>query len=220
MAKHSCRTHGCLKLSQGSKYLDIEANAVRIKVSLTLTRRRRNYNFIKNAVAYLNQKKPHALQLNLMQKADILSATSELICHMRILFWRSLVIIFIILGFIGALLPGMPTTVFLILAAWAASKGWPQMDAWLLNHPKYGPTLRDWRANGTVPRRAKWIASGMMLISGIIMLFTSAPIWVKVFTDVTMFSVAVWLWTRPEQPTADAAVDAAIDVEQEPAQRN
>jgi uncharacterized membrane protein YbaN (DUF454 family) len=68
-----------------------------------------------------------------------------------------------------------------ILAAWAASKGWPQMDAWLLNHPKYGSTLRNWREHGTVPRRAKWIASIMMLISGIIMLFTNAPFWVNFY---------------------------------------
>ena len=117
---------------------------------------------------------------------------------MKTLFWRSLVVIFIILGIIGAILPGMPTTVFLILAAWAASKGWPEMDAWLLNHPKYGPTLRDWREHGTVPRKAKWIASIMMLMSGILMLFTNAPFLVKIFTDLTMFIVAVWLWLRPE----------------------
>ena len=117
---------------------------------------------------------------------------------MKTLFWRCLVVIFVILGFIGALLPGMPTTVFLILAAWAASKGWPQMDAWLLNHPKYGATLRNWREYGTVPRKAKWIASIMMLISGVLMLFTNAPILVKVFTDVTMLIVAIWLWSRPE----------------------
>ncbi|GAA5007796.1 YbaN family protein [Acinetobacter puyangensis] len=107
-------------------------------------------------------------------------------------------IIFITLGVIGAILPGMPTTVFLILAAWAASKGWPKMDAWLLNHPKYGPTLKDWRENGTVPRRAKWIASSMMLISGVIMLFTTAPWWVKLFTNTVMLVVAIWLWCRPE----------------------
>ena len=117
---------------------------------------------------------------------------------MKILFWRSLVVLFVVLGFIGAILPGMPTTVFLILAAWAASKGWPQMDAWLLNHPKYGPTLRAWRANGTVPRKAKWLASIMMLISGIIMLFTTAPLAVKAFTNITMLIVAIWLWRRPE----------------------
>lgn len=126
---------------------------------------------------------------------------------MKMLFWRSLVMIFVILGFIGALLPGMPTTVFLILAAWAASKGWPQMDAWLLNHPKYGATLRSWRENGTVPRKAKWFASIMMLISAIIMLFTNAPLLVKVFTDLTMLSVLTWLWLRPE-PSAEPIKEA------------
>lgn len=117
---------------------------------------------------------------------------------MKTLFWRMLVIIFLVLAIIGAILPGVPTTVFLILAAWAASKGWPQVDAWLLNHPKYGPTLRNWREHGTVPRKAKYWASGMMLLSGIIMLFTKAPLFVKVFTDVTMLIVAIWLWQRPE----------------------
>ena len=106
--------------------------------------------------------------------------------------------LFVILGFIGAILPGMPTTVFLILAAWAASKGWPQMDNWLLKHTKYGSTLRDWRAHGTVPRKAKWLASIMMLIIGIIMLFTTAPLAVKAFTNITMLIVAIWLWRRPE----------------------
>ena len=120
---------------------------------------------------------------------------------MKTLFWRCLVVIFVILGFIGALLPGMPTTVFLILAAWAASKGWPQMDAWLLNHPKYGVTLRAWRANGTVPRKAKLFASIMMLISGLIMLLTNAPFLVKLFTNTTMLLVAIWLWLRPEPNT-------------------
>ena len=84
---------------------------------------------------------------------------------MKILFWRTLVVLFI---------------------------------AWLMNHSKYGATLRAWRENGTVPRKAKWIASIMMLISGIIMLFTNAPLAVKIFTDLTMFIVAVWLWLRPE----------------------
>ncbi|MFT0216799.1 YbaN family protein [Acinetobacter baumannii] len=118
---------------------------------------------------------------------------------MRTLFWRTLVVIFITLGIIGAILPGMPTTVFLILAAWAASKGWPQMDAWLLNHPKYGITLRDWRANGTVPRKAKWIATIMMTASGILMLFTSPPLGDIIFTHPTLLVVQIWLCHRPAQ---------------------
>lgn len=72
------------------------------------------------------------------------------------------------------------------------------MDNWLLNHPKYGSTLRDWRANGTVPRKAKWLATIMMSISAVLMLFTTAPVAVKVFTNTTMLVVCIWLWLRPE----------------------
>ncbi|MHA3052165.1 YbaN family protein [Acinetobacter sp. ANC 4641] len=122
---------------------------------------------------------------------------------MKTLFWRILVIIFVVLAMIGAILPGMPTTIFLILAAWAASKGWPQMDAWLLNHPKYGATLRNWREHGTVPRKAKYWALGMMFVSAIIMLFTRAPLLVKLFTDITMLMVSIWLWQRPEPAAHD-----------------
>lgn len=117
---------------------------------------------------------------------------------MRILFWRFLVILFLILAVIGAILPGMPTTVFLILAAWAASNGWPALDHWLTHHPKYGHLIREWRANKTIPRKAKVIATLMMTISGTLMLFTNAPFWVKIFTDSTMLLVAIWMWTRPE----------------------
>ncbi|MHA3116804.1 DUF454 domain-containing protein [Acinetobacter sp. ANC 4635] len=122
---------------------------------------------------------------------------------MKTLFWRILVSIFVILAMIGAILPGMPTTIFLILAAWAASKGWPQMDAWLLNHPKYGITLRNWREHGTVPRKAKYLASAMMFVSAMIMLFTRAPLLVKVFTDITMLIIVIWLWQRPEPAAHD-----------------
>ena len=126
---------------------------------------------------------------------------------MRILFWRSLVIIFIALGMIGAALPGMPTTVFLILALWASSKGWSSMYERLLSHPKYGATLRAWREHGTVPRKAKWIATIMMSISAVLMLFTNAPLAVKVFTDLTMLIVAIWLWLRPEPKNESTTVE-------------
>lgn len=127
---------------------------------------------------------------------------------MHTLFWRSLVILFLILAFIGALLPGMPTTVFLILAAWAASKGWPEVNDWLLAHPKYGPLIKNWREHGTVPRKVKVIASVMMWLSGILMCFTNAPFWVKIFTITIMAAVWLWLCTRPEHPSSVKSADS------------
>lgn len=126
---------------------------------------------------------------------------------MKTLFWRSLVVLFIILAIIGAILPGMPTTVFLILAGWAASKGWPEVDAWLLQHPKYGNTLKQWRQHKIVPRKAKYWAISMMAISATLMLYTTAPLWVKIFTNTIMLIVGIWLWTRPEMKQADILID-------------
>lgn len=56
----------------------------------------------------------------------------------RVLCWRSLAMLFVLLGMIGVVVPGMPTVVFLLLAAWAGSHGWPQLERWLLQHPRHG----------------------------------------------------------------------------------
>ncbi|AOA59840.1 YbaN family protein [Acinetobacter larvae] len=117
---------------------------------------------------------------------------------MRIIFYRMLVIFFLILAVIGAILPGMPTTIFLILAAWVASKGWPQVDAWLLQHPKYGDSIQQWRSHGAVPRMAKWMATLMMSCSAMILSFSPFVLWAKLIVISCMCSVAIWLWLRPE----------------------
>ncbi len=70
--------------------------------------------------------------------------------------------VMVALGFIGALLPVMPTTIFLIIAAWCFSRSSPRFEQWLLEHRVFGPTLVQWRKHGAVPKRVKWIAcSGM-----------------------------------------------------------
>ncbi|MGH6862039.1 MAG: YbaN family protein [Phyllobacterium sp.] len=70
--------------------------------------------------------------------------------------------VMVALGFIGAMLPVMPTTIFLIIAAWCFGKSSPRFEAWLLNHPVFGPTLVKWRKNGAIPVRIKWVACGGM----------------------------------------------------------
>ena len=69
--------------------------------------------------------------------------------------WLALGLLFVALGFIGALLPLMPTTIFLILAAACFARSSPRLEAWLLNHPRFGPALRAWRENGAIGPQAK-----------------------------------------------------------------
>jgi uncharacterized membrane protein YbaN (DUF454 family) len=116
----------------------------------------------------------------------------------QIFLWRTLALIALAVGAIGIVLPVLPTVPFWILAAWAASKGWPSLRQWLVTHPKYGASIRDWQERGSVPRKAKWLATTMMLISAIVLQLTPAFLWVKIAMPSMMFVVAVWLWRRPE----------------------
>jgi uncharacterized membrane protein YbaN (DUF454 family) len=69
------------------------------------------------------------------------------------------------LGLIGIVVPGLPTTPFMLLAAWAFSRSSERFQAWLLDHPSFGPAVRDWRERNAISRQAKSLAVGMMTLS-------------------------------------------------------
>jgi len=117
---------------------------------------------------------------------------------MAIVLWRVLAIVSVALALLGAVLPVLPTVPFLLVAAWAGSRGWPRLETWLLEHPKHGPAIQRWRAHGAVPRRAKWFASTMMVASAAILALSTVPLWVKIAVPTMMATVAAWLWMRPE----------------------
>lgn len=117
---------------------------------------------------------------------------------LKLLLWRTLAVAALVLGAVGVVLPGLPTVPFLLLAAWAGGHGWPALEAWLLQHPRHGAAVRQWRERGAVPRRAKWLSSVMMAASAVVMWAIGVPRWALVLAVVTMTAVALWLWRRPE----------------------
>lgn len=118
---------------------------------------------------------------------------------LAILLWRSLAISAVTLGAVGVVLPGLPTVPFLILAAWSAGRGWPALEVWLLKHPKHGDTIRNWREHGAVPRRAKILATLMMLISTTMIFLTPVPEMLRWLLPAFLLLVALWLWSRPNE---------------------
>ena len=116
----------------------------------------------------------------------------------RVVAWRLLAVFCVALGMIGVVIPGLPTVPFLLVAAWAGTHGWPRLEAWLLGHPRYGPSIRDWREHGAVSRRAKIAASVMMLLSVMIISFSGAHVAVKLGVPLILAVTVVWLWARPE----------------------
>ncbi|MCF8159321.1 MAG: YbaN family protein [Polaromonas sp.] len=102
----------------------------------------------------------------------------------------------LLLGFIGIALPLLPTTPFVLLAAYCFSLGSARYEQWLLRHPRFGPMVRDWRSQRAVPMRAKQVAwATMTLSSGIAWWFMPANIgWVP---GACCALVALWMWRLP-----------------------
>ena len=73
--------------------------------------------------------------------------------------------IFVGLGFIGIIVPGMPTTVFMILAAACFAKSSPKFEQWILDLPGIGRFVQDHRDGLGMPQKSKAIAITMMVLA-------------------------------------------------------
>ncbi|EPC01383.1 hypothetical protein L861_12480 [Litchfieldella anticariensis FP35 = DSM 16096] len=102
------------------------------------------------------------------------------------------------LGVVGVFLPLMPTTCFMLLAVWAASKGSPRFASWIRCHPRFGPPIVAWESERAIPRPAKWIALIMLVLSMILLAFTVDVLALKVALLVSLSLLGIWIVTRPE----------------------
>ncbi|AHE54576.1 hypothetical protein NX02_14455 [Sphingomonas sanxanigenens DSM 19645 = NX02] len=96
---------------------------------------------------------------------------------MRQRLWAALGLAFVVVGIVGIILPVMPGTVFLIIAAACFTRSSPRLEAWLLDHPRYGPPVRSWREEGAIPRRGKIAAVAGMIVGYASFLWGTQPSW-------------------------------------------
>lgn len=101
------------------------------------------------------------------------------------------------LGAIGAFLPIMPTVPFLLLAVYFFARSSPELEKKILDHPHWGPQVKDWRDRRAISRRAKTLAIGAMATGAVFTYFTlGAPYyWISIAILVIAGS---WIATRNE----------------------
>ena len=109
--------------------------------------------------------------------------------------WLSL-----LLGVIGIVLPLLPTTPFVLLAAFCFSKSSKRFHLWLLNHKLFGAMVMDWEQHGVIKLQAKWMATISMVLMVSFSLYLVAPSVLVVFSILVMvLAVLIFIWTRPSR---------------------
>jgi uncharacterized membrane protein YbaN (DUF454 family) len=114
--------------------------------------------------------------------------------------WWLLAYLSLGIGIVGIFVPGLPTTVFVLVSAWAAAHGSERLHRRLLAHPRFGPLIRDWQAHRAVSRRAKWLATATMAVCAAILAWAAPRPWIAELGIGCMAIVAAWLWMRAEPP--------------------
>lgn len=102
------------------------------------------------------------------------------------------------IGIAGFWLPLVPGTVFLIVAAWAFSRSSPRLEAWILSHPRLGPSVRAWRQSGAIPRGVKGFTIASMAVSMAVVLVAGAPLLVVGVGGAACLATAAFVLTRPD----------------------
>lgn len=102
------------------------------------------------------------------------------------------------LGVAGAVLPVLPTTPFVLLAAFCFGKGSPRLRAWITGHHRFGPIIEQWESTGAIPRRVKLFACTVMTMTFATSWLLGAPAWVLWAQAVGMGIGAAYVLTRPD----------------------
>ena len=110
-------------------------------------------------------------------------------------------IISLILGVIGIFLPLLPTTPFVLLAAYCFSKSSEKLHQWLLNHKYLGKIIREWEMYGVIRTRIKWVATVSIVVMVSYPLTFMVPyLWLKLVIILSISLVLLFIWTRPSHP--------------------
>ena len=107
--------------------------------------------------------------------------------------WAGAGLVSVGLGGLGIIVPGLPTTVFFIVAAWCFSKSSPRLEQWVLGLPRIGPAVRRYRAGEPMPRTAKiWAIASIVVFAGAAVVFAiDSLVWRSVVAAFALVGIVV-----------------------------
>ncbi len=119
---------------------------------------------------------------------------------MRRQLWIALGCTAVALGAAGVVLPLLPTTPFVLVAAWAFAKSSPRLHRWLTGHRVFGPLIADWQAHRAIAPAAKRASLlSMLAVFGLSVALGLSPLLLLV-QGAVLAATATFILTRPNGP--------------------
>jgi uncharacterized membrane protein YbaN (DUF454 family) len=101
---------------------------------------------------------------------------------------------------VGVVLPLLPTTPFLLIAAFAFARSSARLNRWLREHRSFGPLIGNWQRDGSIDRKVKRTAIIVIFATPVITWLFGAPLWIIACQIVALSASAVFILTRPLPP--------------------
>ena len=101
------------------------------------------------------------------------------------------------MAYVGFVVPGIPFSIFLVMAAWAFAKSSKRMHDWLYNHKWFGPFLTNWTQKKVFPTKGKYAMVLVMASSLAFLWFSTENIKAVMWSGGFMALVALWAWRYP-----------------------
>lgn len=114
------------------------------------------------------------------------------------MWYKILGFLFLLLAGLGAVLPVLPTTPFVLVAASCFAKSSPYLHQKLLDNRLFGPVILNWQQNRSIPKKAKIIALSTMLISVIWSCFLLTSLTLQIMVVLLVLGPALFIWRLPE----------------------
>ncbi|RFB01706.1 YbaN family protein [Parvularcula marina] len=117
--------------------------------------------------------------------------------------WLLLGMVAVGLGAVGVVLPLLPTTPFLLFAAFAFARSSERWHQWLVHHQIFGSLIEDWNRYGAISRSAKTVSVLSMLAVVLISVALKVPALVLAVQAMVLMMVAIFVLSRPSPPSMD-----------------
>ena len=112
-------------------------------------------------------------------------------------FWFTLGIILVGVAYLGVLIPGLPWSTPILGATFCFAKSSPRFHAWIMNHPRFGPFIKNWSTYRVYPTAAKYLMVAVMTTSLVVFFLTVANVKATIYMAITFALIIVWATRYP-----------------------